>query len=84
MTGRMCDEIDLMVWHICGIFFAFQSYLLITRIIELAQKSTIGFISDDVLRARWLKYFQLLMHTALSIVTLTEWTLSQLQCRRNI
>jgi len=21
MTGRMCDEMDLMVWYICGIFF---------------------------------------------------------------
>jgi len=49
MTGRMCDEMDFMVWHICGIFFAFQPYFLITRIIELAKKSTIGFISGDVL-----------------------------------
>lgn len=40
----MCDDMDLMVSCICGIFFALQLYPLITQIIELAKKRTAGII----------------------------------------
>lgn len=67
----MCDKMDLMVLRICGLCLAVLTVLSNYTDNRIDEKK-VGIIPLDVLRAGRLEYFQLLMHTALSIVTLTE------------